>query len=138
MKTKVLLILLSLSLLFTAAVAQEQQTVRDNKISSYEEEWIDKFDAEPDADEFVKFYSVRPDELSESGDRATLTTGHYHPKHLFYAWIVSTFREPYAHGLSSKYLMVVFDSYVNLCLDRTRIYSDQWQVWMSGGAGNDF
>ena len=46
MKTKFLLILLSLSLLFTAAAAQEQQVSRDDKISSYEEKWIDKFDKE--------------------------------------------------------------------------------------------
>ncbi len=90
MKVKVLLALMSISLIFSAAFAQEQAMDRESRVSPMEESWIDRVGDDPAMDDFTELYQLnqeRSEDLSGGGDRRMITRGGRRPTHFFYTWM---------------------------------------------------
>jgi len=87
MRTKFMLILLSISLMFSAAVAQEHMLDKNSRISPVAENWIDRVGEEPTIEDFKELLAEGGDELSIDSNGRTMMGGWGRPTHFFYTWM---------------------------------------------------
>ncbi len=115
MRTKLLLVLLSLSMMFaTGAAGQsndggELQIDKGSKVSEWEKTWSDNFENEPVVGDVLDLYSKRDNDPAKSSGRQMLMTGGHHPKHLFYAWMSGKQEVPPNKSMSKGIFLAQID-----------------------------